>query len=75
MKDITPTEPEMHPVATARSEMRLPREGLAFKAGVSVKTIERIESGQVTPHRATQRAIAAVLGCEPTDLWPLPEAA
>lgn len=75
MKDITPFEREVHPVAQARAEIGLPREGLAFKAGVSVKTIERIEKGAVTPHRVTQAAIADVLGCQPSDLWPERKAA
>lgn len=75
MKDITPSLPNVHPVTAARQARRLSREGLAFKAGVSMKTIERIELGQTTPHRVTQRAIADVLGYEPTDLWPAEEAA
>jgi DNA-binding XRE family transcriptional regulator len=57
MKDITPVPPKVHPVAIARQEKNLPREGLAFKAGVSVKTIERIERGEV-------------VGLDPAELWP-----
>jgi DNA-binding XRE family transcriptional regulator len=75
MKDITPVPPKVHPVAIARQEKNLPREGLAFKAGVSVKTIERIERGEVIPHRTTRRAIAAVLGLDPSELWPTEVAA
>lgn len=70
MKDITPSPTNVHPVALARKQLNLPREGLAFKAGVTVKTIERIERGETTPHRVTQRAIAKVLGCDPSELWP-----
>ena len=60
----------VHPVRQARKEQNLTREGLAFKAGVTVRTIERVESGQVMPHRVTRRAIAAVLGSDPAELWP-----
>jgi DNA-binding XRE family transcriptional regulator len=70
MKDITASPEKVHPVAAARKRMNLSREGLAFKAHVSMKTIERIETGRPTqPHRATQNAIADVLGCAVSDLW------
>lgn len=78
MKDIvepTPVDRTTHPVTLARQRIDLSREGLAFKAGVSFKTIERIETGRVIPHRLTQRAIAGVLNCDPADLWPEEETA
>jgi len=60
-------------VRNAREAAGLPVEGLAFKAGMTVRTIERIEAGQVTkPHRATARAIADALGLELADLQPIP---
>lgn len=52
------------------------RLGLAFKAGVSLKTVEQIEGGKAEPRRSTQRVIAAALGCDPADLgWPQEAAA
>lgn len=70
MKDITapPTPTPVHPIRVARDSQGLSREGLAFKADVSLKTIERIESGQVTPRRATLNGIARALGVEPEEL-------
>lgn len=44
------------------------REELAFRAGVAFKTIERIESGQSVPRRATLAALALALGVEPATL-------
>jgi transcriptional regulator with XRE-family HTH domain len=72
MEDITPrtaAAPE-HPIAIARNTIGLSREGLAFKAGVSFKTIERIERGEVVPRRATLKVIADVLGVAPDALAP-----
>lgn len=53
----------------------LSREGLAYKSGISLRTIERIEAGEVTPHRATVRAIAAALNVDPATFEPLTEKA
>lgn len=74
MKDITPV-PGISPLRAARDRRGMSREELAFKAGVSLKTIERLEAGQVEPRRATQRVIADVLECDPAVLWPVEEAA
>lgn len=57
-----------HPVQAAREAQGLSREGLAFKAGVSLKTVERIESGQAVPRRATLAMVALALGVDPADL-------
>jgi transcriptional regulator with XRE-family HTH domain len=77
MGDITPgTGAALHPIRVAREAQDLSREGLAFKAGVSFKAIERIETGRTkTPHRATLQAIAAALELEPDDLLPQEAAA
>jgi ribosome-binding protein aMBF1 (putative translation factor) len=49
-----------------REALGLSREGLAYKAGVAAKTIERIEAGKVMPRRATLTVIeTALAGCEP----------
>jgi transcriptional regulator with XRE-family HTH domain len=55
-------------IQEAREGADLSREGLAFKSGISLRTIERIEAGQVRPHRATRAAIAAALGIDPKSL-------
>lgn len=61
----------LHPVRERRESIGLTREGLAFKTGLTVRTIERIEAGHVTPQRVSRRAIAAVLGCDTGELgWP-----
>ncbi len=57
-----------NPLSTQVQEARLAAglsiEGLAFKAGVSYKTVERIEAGESVPRRATLKVIADVLGLE-----------
>lgn len=40
-----------------REEAGLSREGLAYKAGISVKTVERLEAGKSVPRRATLAVI------------------
>lgn len=40
-----------------REALGLSREGLAYKAGISYKTIERIEAGVSMPRRATLAVI------------------
>ena len=44
-----------------REAVGLSREGLAYKAGLSIKTIERIEGGKNEPRRATLAVISRVL--------------
>lgn len=51
-----------------REVLRLSREGLAYKAGVAHKTIERIESGKVRPRRATLTVIESALASTEADL-------
>lgn len=72
---MTANTNDMHPVRRARLAQNLTREGLAWKAGVTVRTVERIEAGRVMPHLVTRRAIAVVLDFDPSDLWPEKEAA
>jgi DNA-binding XRE family transcriptional regulator len=45
---------------------------LAYRAGVSGKTIRMVEAGHV-PGPRIQFAIAAVFDKQPTELWPLHE--
>jgi DNA-binding XRE family transcriptional regulator len=56
------------PLQTIRETAGMSREGLADRAGVSVKTIERIEGGHTMPRRATKRVLALALGCRPEDI-------
>jgi transcriptional regulator with XRE-family HTH domain len=44
-----------------REALNLSREGLAYRAGVAHKTIERIEAGKSQPRRATLAMIEAAL--------------
>lgn len=48
-----------------REALALSREGLAYKAGVSLSTIERLEAGKHAPRRATLAVIEAALEDEP----------
>lgn len=51
-------------IRESREDIGLSRIGLAYKAGVDLRTIERIESGEVTPRRATLAVIEAALAEE-----------
>lgn len=56
--------PHNHPgieIRERREAIGLSREGLAYKSGVSLKTIERIERGDVEPRRATAAVIDSAL--------------
>jgi transcriptional regulator with XRE-family HTH domain len=55
-------------VRRVREELGISREGLADKAGVSVRTLERIEAGQTVPRRATIKVLADALGVEPKEI-------
>lgn len=56
------------PVQRAREAAGMSRELLAGKAGVALKTVERIERGEGTPRRSTLACIAQVFGVEPEEL-------
>ena len=60
----------LHPLARTRIEKGVTKEGLADRAGLSLRAIERIESGENYPRRSTQTVIAMALGVDPTDIWP-----
>jgi transcriptional regulator with XRE-family HTH domain len=49
-------------IRAAREALGMTREELAFKAGISFGTLERIERGQNTPRRATLAVLAEALG-------------
>lgn len=51
-------------IRETREAIGLSRLGLAYKAGVDPRTIERIEAGQVRPRRATLTVIEGVLAGE-----------
>lgn len=55
----------------ARDQADMSRERLAFKAGVSPRTLYRIEHGATCPQLSTQRVIAAALEMPPKAIdWP-----
>lgn len=55
-------------VRAARQAKGLTIEGLAFAAGVAVRTVSRTESGEHTPSLDTLTAIASALGTTAADL-------
>lgn len=55
--------------AKAREKAGYTQEALAYKAGVSLRTVSRIENGLCKANRSTRKLIAAVLGCKVTDIW------
>lgn len=62
-----PNQPDARAATAARirelrTERRLTQEEVAQRAGVSVYTVQNLESGQVTPRHKTRRLIAAALG-------------
>lgn len=73
--DRRATAVDLHPLRVAREAAGLSVLGLAYEAGVNMRTIERIEAGTVTPRPATLKVIADVLGCEPAVLVPVPSEA
>ena len=62
------------PLREVRKRRNLRIEDLAVAAGVSARQIQRIETGQCVPLRATQAAIAAALGVKVSALFPLKRA-
>lgn len=58
--DITPGQR----IREQREALSLSREGLAFKAGISFKTLERIETGKQEPRRATLQVLEKALAEE-----------
>lgn len=57
-------------VRLARCRAGLSQEGLAVRAGVSAKTVWRLETGATaTPDARTIERIARVLGVAPVDLY------
>lgn len=51
-------------IQARREALGLSREGLAYKAGIAHKTVERIEAGQSIPRRATLAVIEQALEAE-----------
>jgi len=53
-----------------REALGLSREGLAYKAGIALRTVERIEAGEAKPQRSTLTVIRLALEgaeAEPTE--------
>lgn len=55
-------------IKAMREAIGLSRIGLAYKAGVALTTIERIERGDVEPRRATLAVIEQALEAEQTEV-------
>lgn len=55
-------------VRDRRKALGLTQEQLAYRAPVSLKTLQRLESGRFSPSMTTLRAVAGVLGCSVADL-------
>ena len=67
---MTENRQVVHPGSRIRDERErqgLSREGLAFKAGVSLRSIERIEGGDTVPRRATLSVLLDALGLDRAD--------
>lgn len=62
-KTSTPTHPGAR-IKERRTALGLSHEGLAYKAGVSARTIARLESEENLPRRATLSVIEAALNAE-----------
>ena len=72
---MSPTMHRQNDAVKSLSERRtaigLRREDLASQTGLTLRTIERIESGAIRrPQPLTRKAIAEVLNCDPAELWP-----
>ena len=48
---------------------KLTQEILAWKAGVSLRTVSRIINGTGKANRSTRKLIAEALKCLPEDIW------
>lgn len=59
-------------VKDRRALLKLHRRELADLAGTSEPTIIRIETGSLNPRDTLRFAIAGVLRCEVSELWPYP---
>lgn len=55
-------------VRDKRKALGLTQEQLAYRAPVSLKTLQRLESGRFSVSLSTLTAIASVLGCSVADL-------
>jgi transcriptional regulator with XRE-family HTH domain len=61
-------EAQAYRVAELREAQGLSREQLAVKAGLSSRTVARIENREGPVHRGTLYLLAAALGCDVADL-------
>lgn len=59
--DVNPSTASEETIQQHRERIGLSRIGLAYLAGVDLRTIERIEAGDVEPRRATLAVISAAL--------------
>ena len=57
-------------VQKRRNVLKMTQQDLAYKSGVSLSTVVKLENGAFSPRLTTARAMARVLGCHVDDLWP-----
>lgn len=60
-------------IVQLRKASQLTQEELVEKCNISIRTIQRIESGDVTPRSYTVKTIFAALNYEPEDVNPVPQ--
>lgn len=58
----------MEKLAEIRKQKNITQEELSRKSGVSIPTINRIETGKVRPHKMTLRVLAMALKVEVGEL-------
>jgi phage shock protein C len=51
-------------IAEARREKGLSQDGVAYLCKMNVRTVQRIEGGQVNPRASTLKKLSGVLGCD-----------
>lgn len=57
------------PLQAARSQRGLSQEALAYRAGICVATLRRVERGLVSPTRGTRRLLADALNLPASQLF------
>lgn len=67
---MQPSVSDTTPLLAERLRQGLSREQVAERAGIDPVTVWRVETGRVTPRRATRGLLAYALARDPADLFP-----
>lgn len=59
-------------IAEARAKKGLTQQELSDRAGIDIRTLQRIEAGEVVPRPSTLQLITEVLGCDSSEFLPGP---